>query len=125
MQRYVTREEVREFAAAVGAGEAEQQDCRILAFEDFVGSTATPLLGRSHENPDVIDEQRVLRCAGYLRRIPDKVAATSSCADGDRCPVVRCWWAVAAIQVPSAATALARSPVSFLVSAASTKYARR
>lgn len=43
--------------------------------------------------------------AAYFSRIPDKVAMTSSCADGDRWPVVRCWWLIAAIQVPEVATA--------------------
>jgi hypothetical protein len=34
--------------------------------------------------------------AAYSRRIPDRVAVTSSCAVGDRCPLVRCSWLIAA-----------------------------
>ena len=38
---------------------------------------------------------------GVLPPYPRQVAVTSSCADGDQCPVARCWWLIAATQAPN------------------------
>lgn len=78
----VPRTRLGSIAATVCAGENEKNNSVILTFQDLVRQAQASFPRGSDEEFDVVDEQRdagSIPVAAYSRRIPDRVAETSSC----------------------------------------------
>lgn len=68
MHRDVPAHHLRQLAAAVSAGEPEEQDRGVAAFEDLIGPASASFSGGPDEEFDVIDEERIAWSAGSVPR---------------------------------------------------------